>query len=187
MANGDWAQFLNRNLPSFRAVDVSAGSSDRPTTQVTLGFPLRYREFRAVDIEPTSKVRGPFVRRDGNTASVTEIPRSTPPIGRVENSDSNWDEVGKLVEVHSLGVNGMSLKAPIVVTVSDLDKDGVYVAGDEFSTAYGTGDTSASAVENYIQMLRFHVEDLVKDQEVLGEHFQDELRRVGEYVDWDKV
>jgi len=74
------------------------------------------------------------------------------------------------------------LAHPVLLRVSDLDRDGVFVASDDFSAVYGAGDTPVLAVQDYEANLFEHFEGLEEDEAILGPGLRRELFALRRYV-----
>lgn len=64
----------------------------------------------------------------------------------------------------------------IQLTVSDEDRDGIYVVTDSFSTVFGSGDSVDSAIADYVNILFLTFDELDRDESILGPGYQRELR-----------
>lgn len=76
---------------------------------------------------------------------------------------------------------GFSLSQPVLVKVAS-HSDGTNVVTDDFSSTYGTGDTTNSAIRDYKLSLAESFEILLEDRESLGSALQSELTRLMAYV-----
>lgn len=76
---------------------------------------------------------------------------------------------------------GFRLNQPILVKVAN-HSDGTNVVTDDFSSTYGTGDTTTAAIQDYKLSLAESFEILLEDKESLGSALQRELTRLMAYV-----
>lgn len=71
---------------------------------------------------------------------------------------------------------------PIIVDVSDVDGDGIYVVSDRFSTVFGSGETPQAAIADYADQLFVTFEGLTDEEASLGGALRKELDSLRQYV-----
>lgn len=87
------------------------------------------------------------------------------------------DQFSQAVWLRSQPRLGIRVINPLIqLTVSDEDRDGIYVVTDSFSTVFGSGDTIDSAIADYVTILFLTFDELDRDESILGPGYQRELR-----------
>lgn len=72
--------------------------------------------------------------------------------------------------------NGVKLRSPLLrLDVSDEDRDGVFVVADSFSTVYGAGDDPDAAINEYLENLFAHFDELDRNELALAPALRQEL------------
>lgn len=73
----------------------------------------------------------------------------------------------------------MSEKPTLKLTVSDADDDGIFVASDNVSTVYGSGESVMDAVSDYLSAVRQEHRELTEDKSILGKSLKLEVTVLG--------
>lgn len=93
------------------------------------------------------------------------------------------DQFSQAVWLRSQSQLGIRVIGPLIqLTVSDEDRDGIYVVTDSFSTVFGSGATVDSAIADYVNSLFLTFDELDRDESILGPSYQRELRSLRSHL-----
>lgn len=78
---------------------------------------------------------------------------------------------------------GLRFRLPfLALTVSDADRDGVYVVTDTFSTVYGEGGDPRMAIGDYLDTLLSRFLDLERHEAILAPGLRKDLSTLRRYI-----